>query len=189
MTFDGVPFAPAKSAQDRGRLGLVPQELAIYPNLTAAENLRFFAQLGGVKKAELAGTVERSLDLAGLEDRRNDLVSTFSGGMQRRLNLAVGLVHSPDLLLLDEPTVGVDPQSRNHLFETLARLKSEGMSLLYTTHYMEEAERLCDRVAIMNEGAVIAAGTASELAQQIGQTDANLEEVFLHLTGRKLRDE
>ena len=109
--------------------------------------------------------------------------------MQRRLNLAAGLMHSPDLVLLDEPTVGVDPQSRNHLFETLLQIKQSGCSLLYTTHYMEEAQRLCDRIAIMNEGKIVAVGTQVELAASIGQPDANLEQVFLQLTGRSLRDE
>jgi ABC-2 type transport system ATP-binding protein len=189
MTFESRDFHPAEIAADRAKLGFVPQELAIYPNLTAEENLRFFAKLSGVGRSEMNDVVERNLELAGLCDRRKDLVKTFSGGMQRRLNLAAGLLHSPALVLLDEPTVGVDPQSRNHLFETLLRLKGEGLSLLYTTHYMEEAERLCDRVAIMNEGRVVAVGTARELAAGVGKPDANLEAVFLNLTGRKLRDE
>ncbi len=189
MTFRSNEFRPASVASDRGLLGFVPQELAIYPNLTAEENLRFFAKLCGVANAQLQTTIERNLQMAGLLDRRHDLVRTFSGGMQRRLNLAAGLLHSPALVLLDEPTVGVDPQSRNHLFETLLRLKSEGLSLLYTTHYMEEAQRLCDRIAIMNEGIIVATGTPGELATEIGDANANLEDVFLHLTGRRLRDE
>jgi ABC-2 type transport system ATP-binding protein len=174
---------------DRRRLGFVPQELAIYPNLTARENLSFFGKLAGVSANELGAAIDRNLELAGLVDRQSERVSTFSGGMQRRLNLASGLMHAPRLVLLDEPTVGVDPQSRNHLFETLAALKHSGVSLLYTTHYMEEAQRLCDRIAIMHEGQVVAIGTPTELAVSIGQPDANLETVFLHLTGRTLRDE
>ncbi|MEZ6136596.1 MAG: ABC transporter ATP-binding protein [Pirellulaceae bacterium] len=189
MQFCGHAFRPAQVTADRAKLGFVPQELAIYPNLTAEENLRFFAKLCGVARADLAAAIKRNLELSGLTARRQDLVRTFSGGMQRRLNLAVGLLHSPALVLLDEPTVGVDPQSRNHLFETLLRLKSEGLSLLYTTHYMEEAERLCDRIGIINEGAIVAIGTPRELAAGIDQPDANLEEVFLHLTGKRLRDE
>lgn len=189
MQFDGSKFRPADRAQDRARLGLVPQELAIYPNLTGEENLDFFAKLCGVPASARSTAVDRNLEIAGLSDRRRELVRTFSGGMQRRLNLAAGLMHSPALLLLDEPTVGVDPQSRNHLFETLLRLKTDGMALLYTTHYMEEAQRLCDRVAIMNEGNIVAIGTPKELASETGQTDANLEQVFLQLTGRSLRDE
>ena len=189
LEFDGAPFFPARNSKDRGRLGYVPQELALYPNLTAEENLLFFAKLSGVKTAELSQAVDENLSLAGLTDRRKDLVSTFSGGMQRRLNLAAGLIHSPQLILLDEPTVGVDPQSRNHLFETLLKLKEQGQSLLYTTHYMEEAQRLCDRIGIMNEGTVIAVGTHAELAAEIDLPEANLEEIFLHHTGRSLRDE
>lgn len=189
MRFEGRDFRPAVVAADRAKLGFVPQNLAIYPNLTAQENLNFFAELSGVPRAERPQVVAQNLQLAGLVDRKDDLVRTFSGGMQRRLNLAAGLLHTPALVLLDEPTVGVDPQSRNHLFETMRQLKSEGQSLLYTTHYMEEAQRLCDRIAIMNEGAVVATGSPAELAESIGEPDANLEQVFLHLTGRSLRDE
>ncbi|GAB5402737.1 MAG: hypothetical protein Aurels2KO_09680 [Aureliella sp.] len=185
----GQPFRPASVTADRAHIGLVPQELAIYPNMSAEENLDFFAGLSGVSKAKRAEAVTGALRLAGLADRRKDLVKTFSGGMQRRLNLASGLLHSPKLIVLDEPTVGVDPQSRNHLFEALMELKASGQSLLYTTHYMEEAEKLCDTVGIMNEGRIVASGTASELASSAGTPGANLEQVFLQLTGRKLRDE
>ncbi|MEM8733671.1 MAG: ABC transporter ATP-binding protein [Planctomycetota bacterium] len=189
MQFEGSDFNAAKQTKDRARLGLVPQELAIYPNLTAEENLYFFAKLGGVARAEQADAVSRNLKLSGLTDRKTDLVRTFSGGMQRRLNLACGLLHSPALVLLDEPTVGVDPQSRNHIFETLHELKANGTSLLYTTHYMEEAQKLCDRIAIMNEGDIVATGSPAELATQTGDAHADLEQVFLHFTGRKLRDD
>ena len=189
MQFNGRPFAPANDAKNRLQLGFVPQELAIYPNLTAVENLVFFAKLSGLPTAQRKQSVEKNLELAGLTDRRNDLVNTFSGGMQRRLNLACGLVHRPALILLDEPTVGVDPQSRNHIFETLMRLREEGHSLVYTTHYMEEAQRLCDRIAVMHEGVIAAVGTHYELAIGIGDSDANLEKIFLQLTGRSLRDE
>ena len=189
MSWHGKPFQPALQAADRGLLGFVPQEIALYANLTAEENLDLFGELNGLGKAERRQAVEKNLKLAGLEDRRKDLVRTFSGGMQRRLNLAAGLMHSPSLVLLDEPTVGVDPQSRNHLFETLVQLKADGVSLLYTTHYMEEAQRLCDRIAIMNEGRVIAVGTPKELAEQSGEPEADLEKVFLKLTGRSLRDD
>jgi ABC-2 type transport system ATP-binding protein len=173
----------------RARLGLVPQELALYEDLTARENLRFFARLQGVPRARVDAAVQRALELAGLADRAGDRVKTFSGGMKRRLNLAIGDLHEPELLLLDEPTVGVDPQSRNHLFECLQALRAKGRTLIYTSHYMEEVQRLCDRVAVMNEGAVVAVGTAAELAQRAGTPDANLEQVFLALTGRSLRDE
>lgn len=189
MQYRGQDFQPAKRIGDRATLGYVPQELAVYPNLTAEENLNFFAKMCGLDKTARAAAVDNNLALAGLVDRRRDLVKTFSGGMQRRLNLAAGLLHRPQLILLDEPTVGVDPQSRNHIFDTLLQLKASGQSLLYTTHYMEEAGRLCDKIAIMNDGAIIAAGTAAELAEGIGQPNANLEQVFLQLTGRSLRDE
>ncbi len=189
MFWHGEPFQPALQASDRGQLGFVPQEIALYANLTAEENLDLFGELNGLGKAERRKAVEKNLELAGLVDRQKDLVRTFSGGMQRRLNLAAGLMHSPSLVLLDEPTVGVDPQSRNHLFETLLQLKADGVSLLYTTHFMEEAQRLCDRIAIMNEGSVIAVGTPQELAEQSGEPESDLEKIFLKLTGRSLRDD
>ena len=189
MSFGGQPFRPADVLLDRARLGLVPQELALYSHLNAEENLRYFAELCRVPARERGAAVEKNLELAGLKDRRRDLVKTFSGGMQRRLNLAAGLVHQPELVLLDEPTVGVDPQSRHHIFETLLHLKTQGHSLLYTTHYMEEAMRLCDRIAIMHEGRVIACGTMAELAASTDEAEGNLENIFLKLTGRKLRDE
>jgi ABC-2 type transport system ATP-binding protein len=188
VSLNGAEFRPAKRQADRGKLGFVPQELAVYLNLTAEENLNLFAKLHGLGRQERQRAVSEKLELAGLADRRRDLVGTFSGGMKRRLNLVAGLMHSPELVLLDEPTVGVDPQSRNHLFEMLLKLKSEGVALLYTTHYMEEAQRLCDRIAIMNEGTVVATGTPSELAEDAGESNADLEQVFLKLTGRSLKD-
>ncbi len=189
LTLDGKPFQPSKSTLDRSALGIVPQELALYEGLTATENLQLFGKLSGLKGATLRERVDEMLHLAGLTERSGDRVEAFSGGMKRRLNLAIGVIHNPQLLLLDEPTVGVDPQSRNHLFESLIELKRKGMTMLYTTHYMEEAQRLCDRIAIMNEGKIIAIGTASELSTSIGNPSATLEQVFLHLTGRTLRDE
>lgn len=189
LTMNGAPFAPAETGADRARIGVVPQELAIYDKLTAEENLALFAGLLGLAKAEVASAVERQLEFAGLADRRKDRVETFSGGMKRRLNLAVGLIHEPALVLLDEPTVGVDPQSRSHLFESLIRLKEQGTSILYTTHYMEEADRLCDRVAIMCDGKIAATGTRQQLASAAGNDSADLETIFLQLTGRSLRDE
>jgi ABC-2 type transport system ATP-binding protein len=189
MTFADGPFRPASDAQARGRLGLVPQELALYDDLSARENLQFFARLQGVPGPRVPAAVQRALALAGLAERADDRVRTFSGGMKRRLNLAVGDLHEPELLLLDEPTVGVDPQSRNHLFECLQELRRAGRTLIYTSHYMEEVQRLCDRVAVMNDGVVIAVGTPAELAMHAGTPGADLERVFLTLTGRSLRDE
>ena len=149
--------------QVRRLLGLVPQEVALYPKLTGAENVRFFGHAYGVPRADLRVRVAEMLALVGLEGRGDDLVDTYSGGMKRRLNLAVGLVHRPRLLLLDEPTVGVDPHSREHIFQIVESLRDEGTTILYTTHYMEEAERLCDRLGIMDEGKIIAIGSLEQL--------------------------
>ena len=147
----------------KAKLGLVPQELAIYEDLSATQNLRYFGALYGLSGALLAERVDWALGVVGLRDRAVEQVKKFSGGMKRRLNLAAGLVHKPELLILDEPTVGVDPQSRNHIFETVRTLRAEGMTVIYTSHYMEEVEALCDRVAIMDGGAIVATGTDAEL--------------------------
>jgi ABC-2 type transport system ATP-binding protein len=155
--------APADSTAARDALGWVPQELALYPRLTSRENLQSFGRYHGLSGAELEDAVERCLGWATLTDRAGDLVNSLSGGMKRRLNMAAGLIHKPKVVLMDEPTVGVDPQSRNHIFEMIEGLRGEGMSLIYTTHYMEEAERLCDRVAIVDHGKIIALGTNAEL--------------------------
>jgi ABC-2 type transport system ATP-binding protein len=188
MRFADQPFTPADRLADRQRLGVVPQELALYDDLTGRENLEFFAELNGLNGSRRIEGVEKALQLAGLTERAGDRVKRYSGGMKRRLNLAAGDLHQPELLLLDEPTAGVDPQSRNHIFDSLIELRKSGRTLLYTTHYMEEAQRLCDRVAIMHEGAIVAVGTPAELAEKAGTPGANLENVFLELTGRSLRD-
>ncbi len=169
------------------RIGLVPQEVALYEELTARDNLRFFGGLYGFRGAVLERAVASVLDLVGLADRARDRVATYSGGMKRRLNLAAGLLHDPDILLLDEPTVGVDPQSRHAIFENLQALKRRGKAILYTTHYMEEAERLSDRIVVMDHGQVIAADTLAGL-QRDHPGARDLEGVFLALTGRTLRD-
>ena len=147
-------------------IGLVPQDLALYEELSPRQNLAFFGQLYGLAGEELARRIDWALGVAGLTDRAGDLVKTFSGGMKRRLNLAAGLIHEPTLLVLDEPTVGVDPQSRNHIFESIRALRDRGMTILYTSHYMEEVEELCDRVAIMDAGKVVASGAIAELSAQ-----------------------
>ncbi len=152
----------------RRAIGVAPQALSLYLELTGEENLEFFGRLYGLEGAALRDRVERGLALAGLESRRGDRVSTYSGGMQRRLNLACALVHDPPLLLLDEPTVGVDPQSRSHIFDNIEALRKEGRTILYTTHYMEEAQRLCDRVAIMDHGRVLALDTVESLIERHG---------------------
>lgn len=173
------------------RVGLVPQDLALYDELTARDNLRFFGALYSLSGRALDAAIGSALELVGLADRAQDRVKTFSGGMKRRLNLAAGLLHDPDILLLDEPTVGVDPQSRNAIFDNLELLKSRGKALLYTTHYMEEAERLADRIVVIDHGKVIADDTIAGLlsrAPSAGGVAASLETVFLALTGRSLRD-
>lgn len=189
ILFNSESFRPSQNPKQRAWLGMVPQELAVYDNLSAAENLDFLAKLSGVAPSDRKRRVQELLHFAGLTDRQKELVSQFSGGMKRRLNLACGMIHSPPLVLMDEPTVGVDPQSRNHLFDSILSIRNTGTSVLYTTHYMEEAERLCDRVAIMNEGKIIALGTPRQLISELDIPDANLEKVFLHKTGRSLRDE
>ncbi|HZC44848.1 MAG TPA: ABC transporter ATP-binding protein [Candidatus Acidoferrum sp.] len=149
--------------QVRQMIGLAPQEVSLYPALTAAENLQFFGRVYGVKQAELNRRTDELLAMVGLEDRRDARVSTFSGGMKRRLNLAVSIVHRPKLILLDEPTAGVDPQSREQILSIIGGLRDSGSAILYTTHYMEEAERLCDRLGILSEGKLVAVGTLDEL--------------------------
>ena len=154
------------TSPQKRRLGVVPQELALFDELSAAANLALFGALYGLSGAAAAKEQDRVLTLVGLADRARDKVSTFSGGMKRRLNLAAALMHDPQVILLDEPTVGVDPQSRNAIFDNLETLKAAGKTLLYTTHYMEEAERLCDHIAVMDHGKVIAADTVAGLLRQ-----------------------
>ena len=224
ITIDGV--GDPRRPEVRTRLGVAPQALALYETLSATENLRFFGEVYGLSGDRLSDRAAWSLAFVGLTDRAADRVGTYSGGMKRRLNLASALVHDPELILLDEPTVGVDPQSRNQIFENILELKRLGRTLVYTTHYMEEAARLCDRVAIIDRGRLLALGTVDELLvthgarptlvaqtdrgeQRIETTDplaelnrlaaagsvttfhlerATLEQVFLQLTGRSLRD-
>jgi len=219
---DGDPRRP----EVRARVGVAPQALALYDLLTADENLRFFGTIYGLSGDALGARVGDALRIAGLLDRAGQRVETFSGGMKRRLNLAAALVHDPDLLVLDEPTVGVDPQSRNLLFEAIEALHDRGRTVIYTTHYMEEAERLCDRIAIVDGGRLLALGTLDELLAAHGGLPVlvadtargevrektadplallnrlaqdttvhgfrlerpTLEQVFLGLTGKSLRD-
>ena len=179
----GSPTDPAV----RKSLGIAPQSLALYPELSADENLRYFGRLHGLSGKRLSERVDWALQLAGLTDRRDDRVAAYSGGMQRRLNLACALVHEPRLVLLDEPTVGIDPQSRHHVFETIEGLRRSGLTIVYTSHQMEEVERLCDRIAIIDHGKLLACDTLPNLlALRPGAAD--LEAVFLDLTGRSLRD-
>jgi len=166
----GQPMATTSTSAKRA-IGLVPQDLAIYPDLTAKENLAFFGSLYGMRGAEADQRIASVLETVGLSDRADDRADEYSGGMKRRLNIGVGLLHQPQLLILDEPTVGVDPQSRNAILESVEALSTEGMSVLYTTHYMEEAERLCDRVGIIDNGQLVAEGSRRDLVDGIGQND------------------
>ncbi|MFO1427035.1 MAG: ABC transporter ATP-binding protein [Steroidobacteraceae bacterium] len=219
VTVDGAPLAgdadPAKA-----KIGLVPQDLALFDELPARANLELFGALNGLRGARLREQVEAALAFVGLAERARQAPARYSGGMRRRLNIAAALVHDPQVLLFDEPTVGVDPQSRNAIFDNLEALRARGKGLLYTTHYMEEAERLCDRIVIVDHGRVVAEGTLQSLRARLpavararwtleGELDAgarellaarglrlseqagegSLEDVFLHLTGRSLRDD
>ncbi len=218
VTVDGAPLGGDDSPV-KARLGIVPQDLAIHDDLSAIANLQLFGALYGLRGAVLRERSAAALEVVGLADRARDKPARFSGGMRRRLNIAAALVHDPQVLLLDEPTVGVDPQSRNAIFDNLETLRDRGKALLYTTHYMEEAERLCDRIVIIDRGRVIADDDAAGLrarlpadaihehtvtgpldaelrallaARGVGVRDrggASLESVFLHLTGRRLRDD
>ena len=207
-------------------MGIAPQALSLYEHLTAEENLKFFGRLFGLRGKTLKQKVTRALSFVQLSDRAAKRVKTFSGGMKRRLNLAAALIHDPQILILDEPTVGVDPQSRNAIFNNIRQLKEEGRTVIYTTHYMEEAQQLCDHIAIIDRGRVMAIGTVQELIQRYGRKDVltvettrgtkrfetndplkllqilmkeetilnfrldrpDLEQVFLHITGHRLRD-
>jgi ABC-2 type transport system ATP-binding protein len=218
----GDPRLPAA----RAALGLAPQELALYEDLSARENLHFFGRVQGLKGARLKERAERVLEETGLAGRAGERVAAFSGGMKRRLNLAAALLHEPDLLLLDEPTAGVDPQSRNALYEMAQAQRAAGRGVLYATHYMEEAQRLCDRVAILDQGRLLDLDTVPALLARHGGParleftrggeahsletrepladlarlhaegplegfllrQPDLEQAFLHLTGRRLRD-
>ena len=166
LTLDGVALTTADPAGRRA-LGLVPQHIALYLELSADQNLRIFGELYGLRGAELRRRMDEALGAVQLTDRRKDQVKTFSGGMQRRLNLAAALLHRPKLLLCDEPTVGVDPQSRNAIFEYLEQLNREGLTIIYSTHYMEEATRLCSRIGIIDHGKILALGTLDELLTRL----------------------
>lgn len=150
-------------------LGYVPQEVALYPDLTAQENLMFWGRLYGLSGPRLRIRVKDVLELVGLSERAKHRVETYSGGMKRRINIAAALLHEPQLLVMDEPTVGIDAQSRSHILDTVKELNHQGLTILYTSHYMEEVELLCDRVAIMDKGSIIAAGTVSELRRIVGE--------------------
>lgn len=173
------------------KIGYIPQELAIHGNLKAWENVELFTSLYGIKGKELKSAIDKSLEFVGLLDRKNDFAKNFSGGMKRRLNIACAIGHNPLLMIFDEPTVGIDPQSRNFILEKIKTANKNGATIIYTSHYMEEVETICSRIAIMDNGRIIAVGTREELVRLVtSKSDSNisLEEVFLTLTGKKLRD-
>lgn len=172
-------------------LGYIPQELAIYGNLKAWENVELFTSLYDIKGKDLKAAIDESLAFVELADKRGAFAKTFSGGMKRRLNIACALGHKPKLLIFDEPTVGIDPQSRNFILEKIRQANQNGTTVIYTSHYMEEVETLCSRVAIMDNGKIIACGTKDELKNMVRKDpsdEISLEEVFLTLTGKSLRD-
>lgn len=186
VTIDGLDLDTHKN-DIKKIIGVVPQELALYPTLTAYENLRFFGHFYGLKGKPLKKRIYECLELFGLENNAHKKLTTFSGGMKRRVNLIAGMLHKPRVLFLDEPTVGIDVQSRNVILNHLEDINKEGMTIIYTSHYMEEAERLCSRVAIIDNGHMIIQGSPPELFQQYPQCH-NLESIFLHITGKDLRD-
>jgi ABC-2 type transport system ATP-binding protein len=177
------------AAAARRLIGVCPQDLALYENLSPLDNLVFFGRMEGLSGKEARAQALANLELVGLMERAHEKMERFSTGMKRRVNLIIALMGEPNLLFLDEPTVGIDPQSRNNIYETIFSLRDKGMTILYTTHYMEEADRLCNRIAIMDAGKIITVDTPDQLKSQIGPPDkTTLEEVFLKLTGRSLRD-
>ncbi|HEY4258699.1 MAG TPA: ABC transporter ATP-binding protein, partial [Schlesneria sp.] len=173
ISFDDQPF-DIRSSEMRSRFGLVPQNLAIYSELTAIQNLKFFGRLNGLSGQKLQERVDFVLHLTGLQDKANHKVDTFSGGMARRLNFGVALVHEPEFVVLDEPTVGIDPQSRTNLLDGIRELKKQGAGVLYASHYMEEVEAICDRVAIMDHGRLLKEGTIDELLDR-NQAELTIE--------------
>lgn len=175
----------------KNQIGYIPQELAIHGNLKAWENVELFTSLYGIKGKDLKTAIDESLEFVGLLDKRKDYAKNFSGGMKRRLNIACAIGHKPRLMIFDEPTVGIDPQSRNFILEKIVDANKRGATIIYTSHYMEEVEAICTRIAIMDNGRIIAVGTRDELVRLVTDdpnSNISLEEVFLTLTGKKLRD-
>lgn len=174
-----------ETAKAKQKIGVVPQEIALYPTLTAIENLMFWGEMYGLTHGEAKKRSAEILEYVGLTERAKDKIETFSGGMKRRINIGAALLHKPELLIMDEPTVGIDPQSRNHILETVKQLNETGMTVIYTSHYMEEVEYLCDRIGIIDQGEMIAIGTKSDLCSRLGGdtiiqlTVSGIDEAFL----------
>lgn len=173
----------------KSSLGIVPQDIAIYEDLNAYDNVKFFCSLYGARGAELKKKVDKALQFVELWDRRKDLPSKFSGGMKRRLNIACAIAHEPELLIMDEPTVGIDPQSRNNILEAVKTLNSNGTTVIYTSHYMEEVETLCNRIVLVDKGKVLEDLSKDEYKAKYAQKGCTtLEDIFLYTTGTELRD-
>ncbi|KAA3645861.1 MAG: ATP-binding cassette domain-containing protein [Chloroflexi bacterium] len=172
--------------QVKQAIGVVPQEIALYPTISAKENLQFWGRMYGLRGKHLQERVDATLDIAGLADRADGKVETFSGGMKRRINIAVGLLHNPKILFMDEPTVGIDPQSRRRILDTVQELNKLGLAVLNTTHYMEEAQELSDRIGIIDNGELIATGTLDELIKMVGEYDT--VRLCLDVDGQKIED-
>ena len=174
-----------ETAKAKQKIGIVPQEIALYPTLTAHENLMFWGKMYGLTHGEAKKRSAEVLEYVGLTERAKDKIETFSGGMKRRINIGAALMHKPELLIMDEPTVGIDPQSRNHILETVKQLNETGMTVIYTSHYMEEVEYLCDRIGIIDQGEMIAIGTKTDLCSRLGGdtiiqlTVSGINEAFL----------
>lgn len=191
---EGKVFFEGREVDDKDKefkkaLGYVPQDIALFNDLTAYENVEFFASLYGIKGEYLKNRVKETLELVGLYDRKNDYPDSFSGGMKRRLNIACSIVHKPKILIMDEPTVGIDPQSRNNILEVTKSLRDEGTTVIYTSHYMEEVEAICTRLIILDEGNIVESGYKDDIKVKYKEKGLNnLEEIFLYITGKELRD-
>ena len=188
IIFEEQPVADYNYDYKRA-LGLVPQDIAVFSDLTAYENVKFFCSLYGIKGTALKEATKTALDYVGLLEHKDEYPNTFSGGMKRRLNIACSIVHKPKLLIMDEPTVGIDPQSRNKILEVAKKLCEEGTTIIYTSHYMEEVEAICSRVIILDHGEILEEGPLEDIkAKYLPYGADNLEAIFLHLTGTALRD-
>lgn len=188
VIFDGIDVTE-NNIKFKKSLGLVPQDIALFSDLTAYENVKFFCSLYGIKGNELREATKEALEKVGLWNRKDDFLDSFSGGMKRRLNIACSIAHKPKLLIMDEPTVGIDPQSRNNILEVVKELREEGATIIYISHYMEEVDAICSKIIIMDKGTIIEEGEKENIKSKYKKQGLNnLEEIFLYLTGTELRD-
>lgn len=188
IIYDGSSISDNYRVYQR-EIGVVPQDIAFYAEMSAYDNVKFFCSLYGFKRKELDERVEKALKFVGLWDRRKEAAKNYSGGMKRRLNIACSIAHSPKLLIMDEPTVGIDPQSRNNIMEVIKKLNSNGTTVIYVSHYMEEVEALCNRIILVEEGKIIEDSSKEDLKKKYSKYGKNtLEEIFLYITGTELRD-